>query len=720
MMRLTITHTQQTPGLPARFTLSKYTLMCALLLPALPSAAETTTPGSSDVIVVTDRPAAAGDDYIAPGVTTLGKMALKPREIAQSVSVIDRTQIEQQNLNTLDDVMSRATGVTSAPFVLLTTAYYTRGFKVDSFELDGVPALLGNMASSPQDMAVYERVEILRGSNGLLHGMGNPAATVNMVRKHAPHRDQANITLTAGSWNRYRAEADAGGLLNESGSVRGRVVVAWEDRDFFYDVSDQQTRLIYATVDADLTPDTLLRTGLQYQTIDSVTNMAGVPMAADGSDLHLPRDTYLDVSWDKFKWDTTRAFAQLEHQINDDWQFNTHLDYQHVKARLLYAGAWGNIDPLTGDGAMLTGGAYKFRNHQLSLDSNVTGKLNFGGLQHDLIAGISYAGAEEEQLTAAFDTPLNVPVNVYRWDPHSVPVPGIGAYSSPGTTKTIRKGLYTMGRIKVAEPLTVVAGARADWWQVRKPDAKFTEDGKMTPYGGLIWDFAPEWSWYGSFSTVYQPQTGKTYNGNMLKPVEGQTLESGVKGSLLNGGLNVSAAVYRIDMKNNPQADPEHPGGAFDTNYISGGKVVSQGFELEGTGYITPFWDITAGYTYTDTRYKEDTQNQGETFNSLTPRHMVRVWTQYQLPWDERKWSVGGGVQAQSEFSNSNGRVTLRQGGYAVVNTRLGYQIDDNWSAAVNINNLFDRRYYAGLFTPQWNNRYGEPRNIMLTLKADF
>ncbi|EBK2214734.1 TonB-dependent siderophore receptor, partial [Salmonella enterica subsp. enterica serovar Schwarzengrund] len=209
-------------------------------------------------------------------------------------------------------------GVTSAPFVLLTTAYYTRGFKVDSFELDGVPALLGNMASSPQDMAVYDRVEILRGSNGLLHGMGNPAATVNMVRKHAPHRDQANITLTAGSWNRYRAEADAGGLLNESGSVRGRVVVAWEDRDFFYDVSDQQTRLIYATVDADLTPDTLLRTGLQYQTIDSVTNMAGVPMAADGSDLHLPRDTYLDVSWDKFKWDTTRAFAQLEHQINDD------------------------------------------------------------------------------------------------------------------------------------------------------------------------------------------------------------------------------------------------------------------------------------------------------------------------------------------------------------------------------------------------------------------
>ena len=71
------------------------------------------------------------------------------------------------------------------PYQLLTTAYHARGFKVDSFEQDGVPVLMGNMAASPQDMAVYERVEILRGANGLLHGAGNPAATVNLVRAAA-------------------------------------------------------------------------------------------------------------------------------------------------------------------------------------------------------------------------------------------------------------------------------------------------------------------------------------------------------------------------------------------------------------------------------------------------------------------------------------------------------------------------------------------------------
>nr|WP_314265856.1 hypothetical protein [uncultured Moellerella sp.] len=207
--------------------------------------------------------------------------------------------------------MTRANGVTSAPFVKLTTAYYVRDFQIDSFEIDGVSALMGNMASSPQDMAIYEKIEILRGSNGLLHGMVNPAAIVNMVRKHAPKDNMAKFSLSAGSWEYYRGEADVGGLLNESGSIRGRVVVAWEDKDYFYDVSEQKTKLIYAAVDADLTPDTLLRVGAQYQTIDSVTNMSGVPMGKDGSDLHLPRKTYLNVDWDRFKWDTTRTFAGI-------------------------------------------------------------------------------------------------------------------------------------------------------------------------------------------------------------------------------------------------------------------------------------------------------------------------------------------------------------------------------------------------------------------------
>ncbi|MCS8150720.1 Fe(3+)-pyochelin receptor FptA [Pseudomonas aeruginosa] len=656
-----------------------------------------------------------------PGVTTLGKVPLKPRELPQSASVIDHERLEQQNLFSLDEVMQQATGVTVQPFQLLTTAYYVRGFKVDSFELDGVPALLGNTASSPQDMAIYERVEILRGSNGLLHGTGNPAATVNLVRKRPQREFAASTTLSAGRWDRYRAEVDVGGPLSASGNVRGRAVAAYEDRDYFYDVADQGARLLYGVTEFDLSPDTLLTVGAQYQHIDSITNMAGVPMAKDGSNLGLSRDTYLDVDWDRFKWDTYRAFGSLEQQLGGGWKGKVSAEYQEADSRLRYAGSFGAIDPQTGDGGQLMGAAYKFKSIQRSLDANLNGPVRLFGLTHELLGGVTYAQGETRQDTARFLNLPNTPVNVYRWDPHGVPRPQIGQYTSPGTTTT-QKGLYALGRIKLAEPLTLVVGGRESWWDQDTPATRFKPGRQFTPYGGLIWDFARDWSWYVSYAEVYQPQADRqTWNSEPLSPVEGKTYETGIKGELADGRLNLSLAAFRIDLENNPQEDPDHPGPPNNPFYISGGKVRSQGFELEGTGYLTPYWSLSAGYTYTSTEYLKDSQNDsGTRYSTFTPRHLLRLWSNYDLPWQDRRWSVGGGLQAQSDYSVDYRGVSMRQGGYALVNMRLGYKIDEHWTAAVNVNNLFDRTYYQSLSNPNWNNRYGEPRSFNVSLRGAF
>ncbi len=657
-----------------------------------------------------------------PGVTTLGKVPLKPRELPQSASVIDHERLEQQNLFSLDEAMQQATGVTVQPFQLLTTAYYVRGFKVDSFELDGVPALLGNTASSPQDMAIYEWVEILRGSNGLLHGTGNPAATVNLVRKRPQREFAASTTLSAGRWDRYRAEVDVGGPLSASGNVRGRAVAAYEDRDYFYDVADQGTRLLYGVTEFDLSPDTLLTVGAQYQHIDSITNMAGVPMAKDGSNLGLSRDTYLDVDWDRFKWDTYRAFGSLEQQLGGGWKGKVSAEYQEADSRLRYAGSFGAIDPQTGDGGQLTGAAYKFKSIQRSLDANLNGPVRLFGLTHELLGGVTYAQGETRQDTARFLNLPNTPVNVYRWDPHGVPRPQIGQYTSPGTTTTTQKGLYALGRIKLAEPLTLVVGGRESWWDQDTPATRFKPGRQFTPYGGLIWDFARDWSWYVSYAEVYQPQADRqTWNSEPLSPVEGKTYETGIKGELADGRLNLSLAAFRIDLENNPQEDPDHPGPPNNPFYISGGKVRSQGFELEGTGYLTPYWSLSAGYTYTSTEYLKDSQNDsGTRYSTFTPRHLLRLWSNYDLPWQDRRWSVGGGLQAQSDYSVDYRGVSMRQGGYALVNMRLGYKIDEHWTAAVNVNNLFDRTYYQSLSNPNWNNRYGEPRSFNVSLRGAF
>lgn len=663
---------------------------------------------------------AIDDDHLPQGATSLGKLPLKAREIPQSVSVINRGRIEQQNMRSLDDVMAQSTGVTSTPFITSRTAYYVRGFQVNSFEMDGVPVLLSEIGSAPEDMAAFERVEVLRGANGLLHGSGNPAATINMVRKHAPYDYQTNIKLEAGSWNRYRGELDVGGPLNHSGSVRGRAVMAWEDGDYFYDRAKHRSQVLYGTVDADLTDDTTLRVGAERHTIHSNPNIGGLPMSSDSQDLHLARHTNLDANWTYLNYYTTRFFAGLDHHFSDTWQGKLNMDYQDAETDNYYGVLFGNVDAQSGEGdGVAIASANKLKNHHLGVDASVVGQLQGFGHTHHVIFGASVTDAVTKQELATPTSDFYYPVNIYHWDPTSISAPALGAYTSPGSSTSIQKGLYGMGRIKLADPLTLVVGARESWWQARTPTAATNAQAKLTPYGGVIWDFAHNWSWYGSYATVWQPQTYLTYDGGLLSPMKGDTWETGVKTSLNDGAVDLSLAVFKIDLQNTPMADTRH----IDTStnyYVNGGDASSKGIELETSGHLTPRWEMSAGYTWVKAGdAKSLTEGAGTPYGAGAPRHILRLWSNYELPWDQQRWSIGGGVQAQSH-SSSDYDATLHQGGYLLANMRVGYRINDHWTAAINGNNIFDRRYYSGLFMHQYANRYGDPRNVSVSLTGHF
>ena len=663
---------------------------------------------------------AIDDDHLPQGATTLGKMPLKAREVPQSVSVVDKERIDHQDLRTLDDVMAQSTGVSSTPFIMSRTAYYVRGFQVNSFEMDGVPVLLSEMGGPSEDMSVYERVEVLRGANGLLHGNGNPAATINMVRKHAPYNAQTNIRLEAGSWNRYRGELDVGGPLNRDGSIRGRAIMAWEDGDYFYDRAKHRSQVVYGTLDADLSDDTTFRIGGERYTIHSNPNMGGVPMGADGQDLHLSQHTKLDGDWTYVNYYTTRFFAGIDHHFNDIWQGKVNLDYQNMETDNRYGVYYGEVDAQTGDGGGIAfTAANKYKNHHLGVDANVVGQPEAFGHTHQVIFGASLTDASVRQDTASSTSSYYYPVtNIYRWDPSGLEAPALGDYTSPGASDSLQKGVYGMGRIKLADPLTLIAGARENWWQARTPTAATSARAKLTPYGGLIWDIAPNWSWYGSYATVWQPQTYLTYDGSLLEPMKGTTWETGVKTSLNDAAMDLSLAVFKIDMQNTPMADTRH----IDTTtyYVNGGDASSKGVELETNGHLTPNWTLFAGYTWVKPgEAKTLSDGVGTPFGTGAPRHMLRVWSSYDLPWDNRRWNIGGGFQAQSR-SASDYDASVKQGGYLLANMRVGYRINDHWTAAINANNIFDRRYYAGLFMHQFTNHYGDPRNLSVSLTGHF
>ncbi|MCF5098864.1 TonB-dependent receptor plug domain-containing protein, partial [Pseudomonas gessardii] len=175
--------------------------------------------------------------YTPGSIATATRLVLTPKETPQSVSVVTRQYMDDFGLNTVDDVMRHTPGITVSAFDSERSNYYARGFSINNFQYDGIPSTARNVAYSAgntlSDMAIYDRVEVLKGATGLLTGAGSLGATINLVRKKPTADFRGHATLGAGSWDNYRSELDVSGPLTESGTVRGRAVAAYQDKHSF-------------------------------------------------------------------------------------------------------------------------------------------------------------------------------------------------------------------------------------------------------------------------------------------------------------------------------------------------------------------------------------------------------------------------------------------------------------------------------------------------------
>jgi outer membrane receptor for ferric coprogen and ferric-rhodotorulic acid len=118
-------------------------------------------------------------------------------EIPQSVSVITSAQMQDFQLKNINAALDSATGVNVQRIETDRTYYTARGFDITNFQIDGVglPLTSGNNHAD-EDTAIYERIEVIRGANGLMTGVGNPSATVNFIRKRPTLDTQLNVNAT--------------------------------------------------------------------------------------------------------------------------------------------------------------------------------------------------------------------------------------------------------------------------------------------------------------------------------------------------------------------------------------------------------------------------------------------------------------------------------------------------------------------------------------------
>lgn len=681
------------------------------------------------------------------------------RQRPQSVTIVDRVRLDEQNLTSVAAALAQTTGITTVMVNPATTKFYSRGFEIGSFQLDGgAPVVFNNFRYTQlPDLAIFEQVEVTRGPDALFSGNGEPSGTIQLVRKRPTQDRQLTLAATVGRWDDYRGEFDAGGPIGFDGKLGGRVVAVIEDRAAFYDNGDSNHNLLFGTLQATPRQGTQLTFGLLYDKIVQNQGGPGLPRYSDGGDLGLARSANLSAQWAKQDIESIDTFLRLEQDFGSSWRLRMNLTRNQQDSDYDEMFAYGHVDRLDGSGVAMVPYDTFTRVTQEGVDVTLRGVFELFGREHKV-----FLGADWQKIDAHISeggTQWLPGVDVFTFDPRAVPRPAVSQYPQYRISwGQEQSGAFFSFNFALSSQLHLLGGARISRYEYGDDGEQFDmqdgtslgqwltafeEDGVTTPYAGLTYDLNSGWTIYGSVSESYKSQASYRsgpFPGAPLDPIVGRNVEIGLKGGLLEGRAATQFAVYRIERDGEAILDPSHPtqGGPNGATccYRAQGSVQSQGFDAEINGRLLERWSLFVGYTFNQNEYKAGYDSGiGAVYMPQTPKHLFRMWTTFELPGRAERWKLSAGVDAQSGYDVRGTAVTydretfdiisaipyaIHQGGYSIIGARAEYQINDTWALSLNLDNLLDKRYYQTVGTTQWGNWYGTPRNFTLALRGKW
>lgn len=681
----------------------------------------TTTAGTDNVLpAVTVKSSAdatteGSGSYQAVDATVAGQVPLPLKETPSSVSVLTRQRMDDQNMTTIQDALLFVTGVEALKYGDGTAYYKARGNNL-GVEFDGVSIVSGLQYQIQFDLAMYDRIEVLRGPEGVMTGAGDPTdpgGTVNLVRKRPQDTFHIETETQVGSFGSVRQMVDVTGPLNKDGSLRGRAVIVGSDALQTVDGVRDRKFMLYGALDYDFTPRTTLSLSAAYE----VNPLSGFDYGVGGTTSYtrLPSSfsQNFSPSWNYSYTSIQETNLNLTHKFESGWQSQTTVFYRHELSTADYAYSGPGVSP--SGYAFYTDQRQRNTYDWFGADTNVSGPLQLFGQNHTLTVGANYSllSSTAQSGSVALTGPFGGAYNVF--DPNSVPNVNV-PFTYGSNNRTEQYGVYAQARIHLARPLTLVLGARETFFNEESQSflptvSDWTTTARMNhrfiPSAALVYDIVPWLSAYASYSKVFSPQTATTYTGAGLPPAVGEQYETGLKGTFLNNRLGATAALFRINVDNVAITDPDHPSGS-----IAGGKSRDQGFEFEVTGQPLPDWNLYAGYTFLTESFENQTANLSD---GTDPKHLFKLWTTYRLSQGFLNGvTIGGGMLAQSSITRG-----VEQGGYAIFNAQVGYRFNKHVDASLTLNNMFNREYYVrppGTFYSQ----FGDRRNLMLTVRTDF
>ena len=684
----------------------------------------------------------------------------------QTITVIKKELLQQQAATSLAEALRNTPGVTLQLGENGSTqtgdSVNLRGFDTSqSIFVDGIR----DLGAVSRDVFNIDQVEVVKGPSGSDIGRGASSAYINLVSKTATLDRFATGMLSVGSASRKRISADLNqpldialpgsavrlNLVAQDYGTPGRDEVRAKRWGFAPTASfglgtPTRVTLSYLHMNQDNRPDGGVSTfGLKGYAYGTGTTALAAGPAVRSSNYYGLASDYDHVRSDMFT-------ARIEHDLAPGFKLRNTTRLGETQETVVVTGVNALVQKDPVSGAVLPAAQWAAArsrqgrdqdNEILTNQTNLSSAFTTFGMDNALSTGIELI--YERQHT---DTPTAVSgaavltgaANLYAPNPNdTLAMPQFYKTGTNLVGSTLTASAYAFDTLNITDSLLVNAGVRADKFHTDTSSvtaATSTVAASSTSLGltdslwswkvGAVFKPARNGSVYATYSDSRQPPGGTNFALSAtassssradLKPTEGTNIEFGTKWDLMGGKAGFTAAVYRSENKNELVSD-----GATVPTYSQIGKRRVQGIELGLVGQLTDALNVSAGYSHMDSKIITGASTQQGGVLVFSPVNTFTSWLTYKLPLG---FTVGGGeryADTSARSSNTAAPTTylLTAPAYWVTDGMVAYDISRNWSAQLNVGNLFDRKYMASLNNGGSRYTPGASRNALLSLNAKF
>ncbi|MFJ3317103.1 TonB-dependent siderophore receptor [Herbaspirillum huttiense] len=643
------------------------------------------------------------------------------QELPQSVQVVSRQLMDDLAATRLDDVLLYVSGVAKQNnFGGLWDNYSIRGFS--GSENGGMNILWNGFASNrgyapPRDTANVESIDFLKGPAAALYGNSEPGGTINVVTKKPQFKAANSLDLSLDSRGGYRSAVDSTGALNSE--VAYRLNAAFEHKNSFRDNVSSDREFLAPAFTWVLSDRTILNYEGEYLRQKAPLDRGIV--AVNGNLGVLPVSRFLGEPRDgDIKMQNTNHLLTLEHRLDDNWHLRTGVFHKD-----------GTLDGYSTEASALQADNATLRRqrryrdyswHDTSLQAELGGKLQTGGIQHEVLVGTEVDWLTLDQRMLRIDPTTAAPYAINIYSPSYGQVQPNPRPRTDTSERQISTAFYVQDQLSLDERWKLLAGIRADSFRSTL-DTRSTAGAVTTtrqdktaysPRLGLTYLFTPAWSAYVSASKSFRPNSGSDVSGNAFSPETSRAAEIGLKFQSEDQRSGATLAVFDITKQNVLTTDPANP--SFS---IAAGEVRSKGVELDANARLGHHWRLTGNLAYTDAYVsKDNTLTVGSRLINV-PRVSGSVLAVFEdASASGSPYGIGGGLNYVGNRTGDQAG-SFKLPAYVTARALAYWQFTPKMKLSLDVNNLFNKRYYSSSYSNVWI-MPGDERTATLALNVKF